>query len=154
MELLGVDGDALAQPGVGAAVLVELDGAHLVGAQDDALGEQEAAHEVRVVARRAHDDGERDALEPDLERLLDGHGVERGAAGRGSGRARGPIEVGPVDLDAADADLVGAPAAGHGAQPWARPGMPPAELSMKPMMLPSGSLSVTSRPGGSRRAPR
>src|SRR4029453_19023302 len=36
----------------------------------------------------------------------------------------------------------------RGACQGTSPGMPPLELSIKPMMLPSGSFSVTRRPGG------
>ena len=47
-------------------------------AGDDALGGEEAVHEVEVVAGRAHGDRQRGAVQPDLQRLLGGHRVGPG----------------------------------------------------------------------------
>ena len=41
----------------------------------DTLGQQEAGGQLPVRARRAHDDGEAPAVQPDFERLFDGHAV-------------------------------------------------------------------------------
>ena len=49
---------------------------HLVGAVDNALGEQEARRELEVVAGRAHGDRDGRARDPDLERLLGHERVE------------------------------------------------------------------------------
>ena len=46
-------------------------------APDDALGDQEAARQLQIVPRRAHDHRQRDAAHLDLERLLARHGVDR-----------------------------------------------------------------------------
>ena len=74
-ELLCVHGDAAGEAHTGAPARSQLDGGHLVRPQHDALGEQEAAHELLIVARGAHHDGERLVAEPDLEGRLDGHDV-------------------------------------------------------------------------------
>ena len=48
------------------------DGPEIVGAGDDALGEQEAGGELAVGARGPHDHRERLAVQPDFERFLGG----------------------------------------------------------------------------------
>jgi hypothetical protein len=49
----------------------------------DALADQEPGHQVQVVARRPHGQGQRLAADPDAERLLGGQQV---SAGHGGGR--------------------------------------------------------------------
>ena len=58
--------------GVGGEVRGRVDGARRV---DERLAEQEAQRELLVVARRPHGHRERPAVDADLQRLLDGHGV-------------------------------------------------------------------------------
>ena len=64
-----------------------LDGAEVVVRSDDAFGEQEPRRELAVGPRRAHDDRERAAVQPDLERLL-GRGDVLSDARRGATDAR------------------------------------------------------------------
>jgi hypothetical protein len=66
------------------------DEADVVGAADDALGKQKPSGELPIRARRAHDDHERRAVQPDLQWLLDGSQVACGA--------RAPARH-PFDLD-------------------------------------------------------
>ena len=47
-------------------------GAELVAAAHDVLGEQKPGRQLAVSAGRAHDDGERRAVDTDLHRLFDG----------------------------------------------------------------------------------
>jgi len=77
-----------------------------------ALGDEEPGHEVEVVTRGAHRDGERPAVEPDLQGLLTGQGV----------RASGPAAVGGVPVHAAPLG-----SSGHGGPPVPAPpgGSPP-----------------------------
>ena len=57
---------------------LEVDAANLRGFGDDSLGEKEAHDEEFVIARGAHEDGERAAIDDDLEGLLDRDGVIAG----------------------------------------------------------------------------
>jgi hypothetical protein len=58
--------------GVGGEVGGRVDGARRI---DERLAEQESERELLVVARRPHSHRERPAVDPDLQRLLDGDGV-------------------------------------------------------------------------------
>src|SRR5215471_8962358 len=70
-----------------------LDRADVVRRSDDALREQEPRRQLAVLPRRAHDDGERPAVEADVERFLGRGGVH-------AARDAGALDAG--DLDRAD----------------------------------------------------
>src|SRR5262249_10438262 len=57
-------------------VLAMLDGAAVACRADDALPEEEAPPPRALPSRRPHDDRERAAVKPDVERLLGGGGVD------------------------------------------------------------------------------
>ena len=54
---------------------LEVDATDLVGFINDALGEQESHHEDFVIARSAHENRERPAVDDHLEWFLDGNEV-------------------------------------------------------------------------------
>ena len=64
------------------------DRGQVVRARDQSLAGQEARRQLLVLARRAHRHRERDAVDADLERLLDGEIVARVLRGRSRSRAR------------------------------------------------------------------
>ena len=72
-----------------------LDARNVPGAADDPLGHQEAGDQVAIVAGRPHEHRERLAVDADLQRLLDGRGVDQALAGAvaqpldGNGSAHG-----------------------------------------------------------------
>jgi hypothetical protein len=51
-------------------VLAVLDRPEVVAASNDPFGQQKSGRELTVEARRAHDDGERPAVQSDFKRLL------------------------------------------------------------------------------------
>lgn len=55
------------------------DRADVVCVPNQALGEEESGRESAIVARRPHDNGERPALQPDFERLLDNSRIQLGS---------------------------------------------------------------------------
>jgi hypothetical protein len=57
---------------------------------DQPLAEQQAAHQVQVVARRAHGDQQAAGTEPHLQRFLDDDGVVIARRGVGAGARTDP----------------------------------------------------------------
>src|SRR6266481_6101828 len=62
--------------GISVGAAIACDDVEIVGARDDALGEQEARDELLIVARGSHRDAEIDTAQANLEGLFDGEIIQ------------------------------------------------------------------------------